>query len=65
MKYIQRLKRRFQAVLYKIVSRGAKSPQSELGYIAPDSLFLFCGDTSGVLFENETGIFRVTALAEI
>ena len=29
----------FQAEIYKIDSRGAKSPQSELGYIAPDSLF--------------------------
>ena len=32
--------RRFQAEVYKIDSRGAKSPQSELGYIVPDSLFL-------------------------
>ena len=34
-----RCKRRFQAEVYKIDSSGAKSPQSELGYIAPDSLF--------------------------
>ena len=31
----------FLAEIYKIDSRGAKSPQSELGYIAPDSLFCF------------------------